>query len=107
MTTKINYIGSRRNAEEQGSIDVLLLLIQAEPLDYDRFPTGFVSLRADGSVLLFGNFLHLDHAFSIQTDDKALLARFHAAFERNHALNYFTGLPTDSGFPIDTTAAAA
>jgi hypothetical protein len=107
MTTKINYIGSRRNAEEQGSIDVLLLLIQAEPLDYDRFPTGFVSLRADGSVLLFGNFLHLDHAFSIQTDDKALLARFHAAFERNHALNYFTDLPTDSGFPIDTTAAAA
>ena len=85
MTTKINHIGSQRNGE-QGSVDVLLMLIQAEPLDYDRFPTGFVSLRADGSVLLFGNFLHLDHAFSIQTDDKALL--------------------TDSSFPTDTTAAA-
>ncbi len=51
MTTKINYIGSS-GTRRTGSIDVLLLLIQAEPLDYDRFPTGFVSLRADGSVLL-------------------------------------------------------
>jgi hypothetical protein len=50
--------------------------------------------------------LHLDHAFSIQTDDKALPARFHAAFERNHAMNYFTGLLADSSFPTDTTAAA-
>ena len=107
MTTKTNYIGNRRNGEEQGSIDVLLMLIQAEPLDYDRFPTGFVSLRADGSVLLFGNFLHLDHAFSIQTDDKPLLARFHAAFERNHALNYFTGLLTENSFLTEATAAAA
>jgi hypothetical protein len=32
MTTKINYVGSHRNGE-QGSIDVLLMLIQAEPLD--------------------------------------------------------------------------
>jgi hypothetical protein len=33
MTTKINYIGSQRNGEHD-SIDVLLMLIQAEPLDY-------------------------------------------------------------------------
>jgi len=36
-----------------------------------------------------------------------LLARFHAALESNHALNYFTGLLTENSFLTEATAAAA
>ncbi len=86
MATIIRYNGSRFAGSSHASIDVLLQLMEIEPLNWEMFGS-FVNLTPNGSILIFGNFLRISHAFAIETDDKDLLKSFAAAIDINHQLS--------------------
>jgi hypothetical protein len=87
QTTKVNYNGSRWHGQEPASIDTLLALVQVEPLDWEMFGWGFVSITPSGDTHIAGNFLRFSHAFSIETSDRGLLAKFAAALDANRTLS--------------------
>lgn len=97
MATVIQSNGSRWIGEAPASIDELFEVLAEERLDERRAPFiqraplknvagKMIHPDAPQTVRICGNFLEVSHVFSIDTDDKALIARFEAAITANQKI---------------------
>ena len=82
MTTNIIHCGFVDPAERD-PIEALLALMAAEPLEPWLAP--FEDTRADGVSRFGGNFFETTFAFTIHTDELALIRRLRAAIAANIA----------------------
>ena len=83
MTTKILHCGFV-DPTAADPIETLLDLMTREPLEPWLEP--FLEPTApDGTVRIGGAFFGVTFAFHLHTDDRALIARFHAAISANTA----------------------
>lgn len=82
--THIRYNGNRFNKK---SLDDLFMLLATEPLDRRYAP---YVVRTLGSAMLFhGNFDKLSYAFSVETDDDDLIAKFIAHLRANERIGRY------------------
>jgi hypothetical protein len=91
MATEILSNGSKWAGEQPDSIDDLLAVLAAEPLDRIHEAYGnFIEVAAEGdtwaepgTVGFHGNFLNLSHVFDIRTTDAGVIERLTAAIRTN------------------------
>jgi hypothetical protein len=95
MTTTIHSNGSKWHGESPDTVEQLFAVLQTHVLDrMFEFEDGTAFIERSGAddkwapqgtVRFWGNFLHLSHVFSIDTDEPDLIARLTAAIQANMA----------------------
>lgn len=102
--TTIHSNGSKFAGQEPDSIDDLLEVLAAHPLDARRFPRP-IRCAVGGSPLVefHGNFTGLSHVFRIVTDDPVVIGRLAQAVATNLAAqaNAAQDEDDDTGWPAD------
>lgn len=92
--TRINYNGSRWTGQDPDTLEGLIAVLAREPLDPTFEEYGNFAMPLDdpqryeapaGSLRFWGNFHALSHAFSIDTDDPAVIDRLITAITANQA----------------------
>lgn len=99
MKTTIHSNGSKWAGQEPDSIETLLEVLKREPLDrsfeaYGNFAYANESLP--GTTRFFGNFLHISHVFSIDSNDPAVVKPLRAAIRANKKREDYLSQPKPS-----------
>lgn len=88
MTTVINSNGSKWLGQEPDTIDRLCDVLSKEPLDptFERFGNFVMGSRHGAPkcmIRFWGNFAHVSHVFSIDTDEPQVIQRLLAHIRMN------------------------
>ena len=91
---EIENNGSKWAGQEPDSVEVLLKVLEQEPLNktFEEYGDFCYPLEADfckkhnypkGTIAFFGNFFKYSHCFSIRTDELPVIKRLASAIENN------------------------